>query len=129
MHIRNEFNRAVGEKNKIKIKTRDEPQNVPSRRTNSQLAKKKILIRWQNQLFRGMQLAVHLTQRGYLIFYIKPSAPRTYTRARQRKSVRGIESVAAAVTALAIPPTMSTRCFVFSFFNNSHVTQKDASRL
>lgn len=55
----------------------------------TQLAgKKKILIRWQNQLFRGMQLAVHLTQRGYLIFYIKLST-----------GVWRVESVAVAATA------------------------------
>jgi len=56
-----------------------------------------------------MQPAVHLTQRGYLIFLYKTPL------------VWRVESIVVAVTALAtvISPTM------FTTFFNSHVTQKD----
>lgn len=61
-----------------------------------------------------MQLAVHLTQRGYLIFYIKLST-----------DVWRVESVAVTATALPTASSFSSTMFT-AFFFNSRVTQKNA---
>lgn len=95
---------------KLKQKLKTNLKTYHNAGTNSACGKK-ILIRWQNQLFHGMQFAVHLTQRGYLIFYIKLST-----------DVWRVESVAVTLRPHC-PPSFHQQ---FTAFFNSRITQKDA---